>query len=81
MVRQFEVTSPQDLDVTIVVQRTDPGRAAVCSLLAQAVSFEYVGELDVTVPTGTETLTRMEINMKTLKQANYVSVERCDLTG
>lgn len=81
MVRQFDVTSPQEIDVTIVVQRTDPGRAATCSLFAQAVSYEYVGELDVAVPPGTETLTTVNLTMKTLKQATSVSVERCVLTG
>ncbi|MDO5735704.1 MAG: DUF4307 domain-containing protein [Propionibacteriaceae bacterium] len=80
MVRQFDVTSPQEIAVTIVVQRSDPGQAATCSLSAQAVSFEYVGELDVEIPPGTETLTRVDLTMKTLKEATSVSVERCVLT-
>ncbi|WP_158600576.1 DUF4307 domain-containing protein [Tessaracoccus antarcticus] len=81
MVRQFDVTSPQEIAVTIVVQRTDPGQAATCSLFAQAVSYEYVGELDVEVPPGTETLTTVSLTMKTLKQATSVSVERCLING
>ena len=81
MVRQFDVTSPQEIAVTIVVQRTDPSQAATCSLFAQAVSYEYVGELDVNVPPGTEKLTTVSFTMKTLKQATSVSVERCTLNG
>ena len=80
MVRQFDVTSPQEIAVTLVVQRTDPTQAATCSLTAQAVNYEYVGELDVAIPPGTETLTRVALTMKTLKKATSVSVERCLIT-
>ena len=80
MVRQFDVVSPQEIAVTIVVQRNDPSQADTCSLSAQAVSFEYVGELEVAIPPGTETLTRVDLTMKTLKEATSVSVERCVLT-
>ncbi len=81
MVRQFDVTSPQEIAVAIVVQRSDPSQAATCSMFAQAVSFERVGELEVAIPPGTEELTRVELTMKTLKEATSVSVERCQLTG
>ncbi len=81
MVRQFEVTSPQEISVAIVVQRSDPSRAATCSLFAQAVSYERVGELEVDIPPDTQELTRVEAEMKTLKEATSVSVERCTLTG
>lgn len=81
MVRQFDVTSPQEIAVTVVVQRSDPSQAATCSMFAQAVSFERVGELEVDIPPGTEELTRVELTMKTLKEATSVSVERCQLTG
>ena len=80
MVRQFEVTSPQEVAVTLVIQRTDPGDAVTCSLFAQAVSFEYVGERDVTIPPGTETLTRFDTTINTLKEATSVSVESCVVT-
>ncbi len=80
MVRQFDVVSPQEIAVAIVVQRSDPSQAATCSMFAQAVSFERVGELEVAVPPGTEELTRVELTMKTLKEATSVSVERCSLT-
>ena len=81
MVRQFEVTSPQEISVAIVVQRSDPAQAATCSMFAQAVSYERVGELEVAIPPGTEELTRVELTMRTLKEATSVSVERCTLTG
>lgn len=80
MVRQFDVTSPQEIAVVIVVQRSDPAQAATCSLFAQAVSFDRVGELEVDVPPGTEELTRVELTMKTLKEATSVSVESCTLS-
>ena len=81
MVRQFDVTSPQEIAVAIVVQRSNPSQAATCSLFAQAVSFERVGELVVDIPPGTEELTRVELTIKTLKEATSVSVERCTLKG
>ncbi len=81
MVRQFEVTSPQEISVAIVVQRSDPAQAATCSLFAQAVSYERVGELEVDIPPGTEELTRVELTINTLKEATSVSVERCTLNG
>lgn len=81
MVRQFEVTSPQEVTVAIVVQRSDPTQSATCSLFAQSVSYERVGELEVPIPPGTEELTRVELSIKTLKEATSVSVERCTLTG
>ncbi len=81
MVRQFDVVSPQEIAVTIVVQRSDPAQAATCSMFAQAVSYERVGELDVPIPPGTEELTRVELTMQTLKEATSVSVESCTLTG
>ena len=80
MVRQFDVTSAQEIAGTLVGQRTDPTQAATCSLFAQAVSYEYVGELDITVPPGTETLTRIDLTIKTLKEATSVSVESCVIT-
>lgn len=80
MVRQFDVTSPQEIAVTLVVQRTDPAQAATCSLYAQAVSYEYVGELDVTIPPGTEKLTTVDLTVQTLKEATSVSVESCRIT-
>ncbi len=80
MVRQFDVTSPQEIAVTIVVQRSDPAQPAICSLFAQAVNYEYVGELDVVIPPGTEKLTKVDLTVKTLKKATSVSVERCDIT-
>ncbi len=81
MVRQFDVTSPHEIAVAIVVQRSDPSQAATCSMFAQAVSYERVGELEVDIPPGAEELTRVELTMKTLKEATSVSVERCTLTG
>lgn len=80
MVRQFDITSPQEIAVTLVVQRSDPSQPATCSLFAQAVNYEYVGELDVAILPGTETLTKVDLTMKTLKRATSVSVESCDIT-
>lgn len=80
MVRQFDITSPQEIAVTLVVQRSDPSQPATCSLFAQAVNYEHVGELDVAILPGTETLTKVDLTMKTLKRATSVSVESCDIT-
>lgn len=79
MVRNFEVGSPTEVQVELVVQRTDPSKAAQCSVFAQAASFEEVGESLVDVPAGEERLEPFEFTLSTVKEAVSVDVEGCRL--
>lgn len=81
MVRAFDVIDAHRTTVELVVQRTDPTQPATCALFAQAPNYEKVGELDVAVPPGSNTLTVMNFDIKTLHEATSVSVEGCELTS
>lgn len=79
MVRAFETLSPEVTAVELVVQRQDPSRAATCFLFAQAENYERVGEMDVTVAPGTEELTALFVDIRTIREAVSVSIENCRL--
>lgn len=76
-VRNFEVISPTLIEVEIVVQRTDPSKPATCELVAQAESYEGVGEAVVEIPAAEEKLKAYEFNLTTVKEAVTVDVTRC----
>ncbi len=75
MVRGFEVISPTEMIAEVVVQREDPGTAVECSLYAQAESYEKVAERSFTVGPGTEKLTTVKVEVKTVKEATTVVME------
>ncbi|NLE97032.1 MAG: DUF4307 domain-containing protein [Propionibacterium sp.] len=80
-VRNFEVVSPTQVDVEIVVQREDPAAAAECSVYAQASSYEEVGEAVLPVPPGEEKLESYTFSLATVKEAVSIAVENCWITG
>ncbi|AQP51448.1 DUF4307 domain-containing protein [Tessaracoccus flavescens] len=75
MVRGFEVVSPQEAVAEVVVQRKDPATPVECSLYAQAKSYERVAEHTFTVDPGTEVLTVVHVDLKTIKEATTISME------
>lgn len=81
MVRSFEIISPDLAVAEIVVQREDPGQAATCFIFAQAASYERVAEFDLQIPPGTDKLTSMDVDIKTVKEATSVSIENCRISG
>lgn len=80
MVRSFSTTL-ESTSAEIVIQRTDPSQAATCFVHVQAPNYERVGELDLQVPPGTETLTVMDVEVKTVREGTAVSVENCRISG
>ena len=76
----FSVRSDSLIDVTVTIERPDPSRGAECRLYAQAVSYDRVGELTVTVPPGGEALTRREIPLRTFKRATTAVIDSCHAT-
>lgn len=81
MVRSFEIVSPALTTAEIVVQRGDPSQPATCFMYAQAASYERVAELDLQIPPGTEKLTQLDVEVKTVKEATSVSIEDCRIAG
>ncbi len=77
----FHVASDAQIDVRLTVERQDPSRAAECSIFAQAITYERVGELVVPVPAGGERLTPVEVPVRTFKRATTADIESCRVTG
>lgn len=80
MVRNFEIVSPSQIDIELVVQRNDPGRAAECDVFAQAATYDEVGEATLAIPPGAEKLTSHEFSINTVKEAVSADVETCRTT-
>ncbi len=76
----FTVRSDSQIDVTVTIERPNPSQGAVCQLYAQAITYDRVGELSVTVPAGGQTLTRLEIPLRTFKRATTAVIDSCHVT-
>lgn len=73
----FEVLSTTQTHATLLVQRPDPAVPATCLVVAQATNYERVAELNVDVPSGTEQIVMIDIQLRTFKQATSVWLDRC----
>lgn len=73
----WTVTSDAEMDVRVTTQRPDPGRPAVCTITAQALSYETVGQYDIELGPGTEELEHHDIELKTFKRATSVKIQAC----
>lgn len=74
-VRGFEVINPTRMIAEVVVQRSDPSATVRCSLYAQAKSFEKVAEHSFTVGPGTDKLTTVNVEVKTIREATTVVMD------
>lgn len=79
MVRSFTVDSPTQITVELVVQRTDPSKEAQCKLVAQADSYEEVGEATVTVPPDSEKIKAYMFTVKTVKEPVAINQRGCSV--
>ena len=73
----WTVTSDQTMDVLVTTQRPDPARPAVCTITAQAESYETVGQYDIELGPGTEELEDHAIEIRTFKRPTSVKVLSC----
>lgn len=73
----FSVTSDQTLDVRVTTQRPDPTRPAVCTLTAQAVTYDTVGQYVLDLPPGSQELEHHDITIRTFKRPTSVKIETC----
>lgn len=78
-IRAFEVLSPNQVTVDLLLQRTDPTKPAECKVFAQAASYEQVGEKLVTLPPSPEHVSSHIVTLATTKQAAAVDVQGCRL--
>lgn len=76
-VESFVITSSGEASATIKTQRNSVEVAGTCTIVAQAVTFERVGELEIAIPSGGTLLSEHPVTIKTLKRATSVSVEGC----
>jgi hypothetical protein len=81
MVRSFDVISPTQIDLELVVQREDPSKPAQCEVFAQAASYEEVGEATLDIPADEDALKPYRFTITTVKEAAAVDVERCRIAG
>ena len=73
----FQVASDNEITATLTIDRPDPSVAAKCFVVAQAVSYDRVGELWVQVPPGDQRLTKVPVSVRTFKRATAVTVDSC----
>ncbi|QIK71568.1 DUF4307 domain-containing protein [Propioniciclava coleopterorum] len=73
----FSVTSDQTIDVRVTTQRPDPARPAVCTLTAQAVTYDTVGQYVLELPPGSEELEHHDVTIRTFKRPTSVKIEGC----
>ena len=79
-VTSYHVVSDQEVAVTLTVDRPDPTRAAVCSVVAQAADFQSVGAMEqVQIPPRKERIVDVTFRLKTLRKATSASVKSCSV--
>ncbi|MDO4784310.1 MAG: DUF4307 domain-containing protein [Propionibacteriaceae bacterium] len=76
-VNWFSITSDDSAEAILTVQRNSVEVTGVCTVIAQAVTFERVGEIEVSIGAGQDLLSDHPIRIKTLKRATSVSVTQC----
>jgi hypothetical protein len=79
VVTSYEVLSDREVAFTLTVERPDPSKPAVCSVVAQSADYGSVGALDVEVPPREERVVDVRLTMKTLRRATNASYRSCSL--
>ncbi|MPM30850.1 hypothetical protein SDC9_77400 [bioreactor metagenome] len=73
------VVDDQRAGYTLQIARTDPSRAAVCTVRAQAQNYEHIGDADVNVPPSDQQVVTISGTLRTVRRADAVYVEGCHL--
>lgn len=73
----FKVTSNQTVDVRVTTQRPDPSRAAVCTMTAQALTYDTVGQHVLELAASDTELEHHDVTIRTFKRATSVKIEGC----
>lgn len=77
----YDVVSNSQIKVRVSVERPDPSRGAECLLYAKAVSYDRVGEQPVVIPPGGDSLSVVEVELRTFRRATTAVVDSCHTTG
>jgi hypothetical protein len=80
-IASYVVKDDQTISVVVTVERRDPSIPATCRVIAQASDFETVGELEVAVPPGQQTLTNIDKTIVTLRRATTAVAKGCTSGG
>ena len=79
-VTSYTVVSDREVAFTLSVDRPDPSRAAVCTVVAKATDYEAVGVLDdIEVPPRAERVVDVKMTVRTLRRATNASLRSCSL--
>jgi hypothetical protein len=76
-VSSYRVVSDREVSFTLTVDRPDPSRAAVCTVVAQSEDYQSVGALEVEVPPRPEHIVDITTSLKTLRKATSASSKSC----
>jgi hypothetical protein len=76
-VSAFSVVSDTAIDVTLTVDRRDPGQSVTCQVLAQAADFSTVGEQQVAVAGATTRVVDQKLTLVTLRRAVTATAKGC----
>lgn len=73
----FEVTSDQEIDVTVLVDRARPEVSGTCLVYVQAPNYERVGEAQLEVPPSDVTVEELSITVRTFRLSTAAAVGSC----
>ena len=80
-IASYVVKDDRTISVVLTVERRDPSISATCRIVAQASDFETVGEVEVAVPPGQNTLTNIDKSIVTLRRATTAVAKGCTSGG
>lgn len=73
----FEVQSPSQIEVTILIDRDSPARTGRCLVYAQSPNFEKVGETWYPVAAAPGKVDTQTLVLKTYRESTSASVDKC----
>ena len=77
----FTVISDTAIEVTVTVNRREPGRPVSCQVVAYAADLGTVGEQRVSVEAASVQLVDLRTRLVTLRRAATAKVQDCRLEG
>ena len=80
-IASYVVKDDRTISIVLTVERRDPSIPATCRVVAQASDFETVGEVEVAVPPGQNSLTNVDKSIVTLRRATTAVAKGCTSGG
>jgi hypothetical protein len=76
----FQNEQDNSIDITYLIQRRDPSLALTCTLIARDFDKNVVGEIEVAIPTSSQSSLTRNDKIPTRLRAVNASVLKCDAT-